>query len=300
MGLRSISHTIFAVALAATVLEIVAFLAPVSAAAAPASTLITRLEGSQPFPGGTGFAWGESGNSFVVARTADNGVTWGKVGLEGVAIDLASLSPRNASGFPSSVYAHFLDPTHGWIVWSTNSSMLQIASTANGGTNWRVAASVPTDAVLTDELFPGPGRACLLAQMPEGMMRTTMVIMATDDSGATWTSSSTFEGDGLVGWTFRDATNGFVSANAPAGGGIFFYGTTDGGRTWNQVDLPLPPNMTIDDLSSATPGTPVFSGPQKLDGELSVSFGVGTGGGTASYRTTDGGKTWSLTKWDPQ
>jgi hypothetical protein len=44
-------------------------------AAASANGLMEQAAGSKLFENGTGFMWGASGSSFVIARTQDNGKT---------------------------------------------------------------------------------------------------------------------------------------------------------------------------------------------------------------------------------
>jgi len=268
-----------------------AAVAPVIAAAAPAGDLIQQPAGSKLFKNGTGFMWGTSEGSFVIVRTEDNGKTWSKLDLAGVSIDLNALSIA-PGGRPSPVFAHFEDPDHGWVVWSENDSVLRIANTTDSGASWQEALSLQTDTVLNRQAFPGPGRACLLAEMPEGMMHTTMVIVATDDNGVTWTSSE-LQGDGVTDWTFRSATDGFLLIFNPGGDNILFYRTTDGGKSWQSVDLPLPPKA--EGVAGVFGGKIAFSGPKRLDGRLTVRI-LQSGWVNLTYRTTDGGKTWTYSK----
>ncbi len=282
-------------ALIAAFFEIAFAVNPVTAAASPASGLIPQAAGSKIFDNGTGFMWGTSGSLFVIARTQDNGKTWSTDNLAGVSIDLGVLATASG-GHLTTVYVHFADPDHGWVAWSTNDSVFHIASTADSGASWRDALSLQTDAVLDRDVFPGPGRACLLAEMPEGMMYTTMVTISTDDSGVTWTPSLFSHGDGVNDWTFRSATDGFLSVDYPSGVSILFYRTTDGGKSWELVDLPLPPDVSSNDVYGTSPGKPVFSGPQQLTGQLTVRLDLPKGMVNVMYRTTDGGKTWNYSK----
>ena len=278
--------------LAAAVLAAGMGVRPITASAQPASGIIRHVAGEKLFGDGTGFTWGTTAGSFVMARTADGARSWALVDLGSIAIDVATLSPGMTNA-PPGVFVHFPDPDHGWIVWSTGRSMLHIASTADGGAHWRETLSISTDAVLTDELYPAPGSAVLLAQMPEGMMHTTMVTIVTHDNGVTWTASPLpYRGDGVAGWTFRNAKDGFISVTYPPGTSILLYRTTDGGKLWERIDLPLPPGLSVELVDGTFPGTPVFSGADRLDGRLPVEIGLGTGMTSFIYRTTDGGATW--------
>jgi photosystem II stability/assembly factor-like uncharacterized protein len=271
----------------AALFEIAAAVNPMPAAALPSSGLISEVTGSKLFDNGTGFTWGTSGSSFVITRSQDGGKTWSKLDLDGVSIDLGVVS--------SPVYVHFDDPDHGWVVWSENDTVLHIANTSDSGTSWQDALSLQTDAVLDRQIFPGPGRACLVAEMAEGMLRTTMVTIATDDNGVTWTPSP-FGGDGVRDCTFRSATDGFLSIYNPNPAGIFFYRTTDGGKSWQGVDLLLPHKVSTEDVYDKTPGKTVFSGPQLLTGQLTVTLFQRESTVNVVYRTTDGGKTWTHSK----
>jgi len=292
---RRISRLLPIAALIAAFFEIALAVDPVPVAASPADGLIQQVAGSKVFENGTGFMWGTNGSSFVISRSQDNGKTWSNERLAGISIDLGALATASG-GRLTSVYVHFADPDHGWIAWATNDSVLHIASTADSGASWRDALSLQTDAVLDRDVFPGPGRACLLAEMPEGMMYTTMVTIATDDNGVTWTPSLFSQGDGVNDWTFRSATDGFLSVNYPSGVSILFYRTTDGGKSWERVDLPLSTGASTEEVGVTFPGKPVFSGPQRLIGQLTVGLYLPKGMVNVMYRTTDGGKTWTYSK----
>jgi hypothetical protein len=117
----------------AVLFGIAAAVNPITAAALPSSGLISELTGSKLFDNGTGFMWGTSGSSSVIARTQDSGKTWSTLDLAAVSIDLSALS-LSVNGGATSVYVHFDDPDHGWVVWSENDSVLHIANTADSGT----------------------------------------------------------------------------------------------------------------------------------------------------------------------
>jgi len=286
-----IARTLVAAVLIAAFFETASAVHPASVAAAPASDLVPQAAGSKVFENGTGFLWGTSGSSFVIARTQDNGKTWSQLDLTGVAIDLGALSAP-AGGDASPIFVHFEDPDHGWFAWSENYSVLHIASTADSGAHWQDALAMQTDAVIDRDIFPAPGRACLLAEMAEGMMHVTMVTLATDDNGATWTASE-LHGDGVTDWTFRSATNGFVLVTNGGGTSIIFYRTTDGGKSWQGVDLPLPPEAQ--DAGGVFGGKIAFSGPQRLTGQLTVRVLLSDWVNLV-YCTADGGKTWTYSK----
>jgi len=260
---RRISRLIEASLLATALFVVAGCFAPAAAAAPPPNRLVEQVAGSQMFENGTGFTWGTSGNAFVIARTTDNGRSWTRLDLSSLSIGPGALAIARCAG-PNTIFVHFADPTHGWLVWPTNEPELHIAGTADGGTSWREALTVPTDAVPEEELLPGPGRACLLAEMAEGMMHTTMVTVCTDDNGVTWTATTLPHGHG--------------------------------GKRWQEVDVPLPPGVASDDVGGTFPQAPSFSGPERLDGEMKVGLYMQNGMVSFIYRTTDGGMTWTGAK----
>ncbi len=254
---------------------------------------IQKVSG-QRFFGDAGYLWGESGSAFVMERTPDAGKTWNPVDLASLAIDTGSLS-KDFSGLPALPYVHFSSLTRGWMVWSTDESEIHVASTQDGGATWSRAVNFSTDAIVEYEAFPGPGRACLLAEMPEGMMHTTLVTLATDDDGATWSVDSSFSGDGAGAIVFRSPTDGFIPVDCPPCGYFLFYRTEDGGKSWNTIDLPLPQGVSSDDFNGTWLGAPVFQGPDRRQGKMTVKIGLASQGITVfTYTTSDGGDTWAV------
>lgn len=236
----------------------------ISAGSITTNSDIPHIQGSAVFDG-VGFAWGEDRNSFAVARTRDGGTTWERLGSPSIASD--TLGPGG---------------------WATR-------STADGGTTWNEVLAQPTDAQLDGELFPGPGHACLRAQMAEGTMHTTTVLIATDDSGATW-SVNDFPGDGVTGWTFRDSSLGFVSTLSPASAEIRLWRTSDGGKTWTRVPVALPADLTDNDVDEVAPGSVVFAQQVSRIATLPISLGLAQGKVVVTYRTDDEGLTWTPQK----
>jgi hypothetical protein len=94
-----------------------------------------------------------------------------------------------------------------------------------------------------------------------------------------------FSGDDAA--PFAGINQGFAAASpasatvAAVGGGVgFLHNTADGGRTWSTTELP-DRGFALTDLDFPGGGTGVV-----VDGQPDAS------GGSAVYRTTDGGKTW--------
>ncbi len=108
------------------------------------------------------------------------------------------------------------------------------------------------------------------------------------DGGETWVKigSAKFPGR-KVSMTFLNATTGWITGSSDARDGIYLLVTRNGGHTWQQQRLSLPPQVTPS--SSFRPAPYRFFTPR--DGILSqadVSYVV-------FYVTHDGGTTWTPT-----
>jgi photosystem II stability/assembly factor-like uncharacterized protein len=90
------------------------------------------------------------------------------------------------------------------------------------------------------------------------------------------------EGD-KRGISFRNTTTGFATGYSAAQGFTWFFVTHDGGRTWQQQALPLPPAYRGNTYDISPPQ---FFTP--WDGVLVVDFDL-------VYVTHDGGRTWTST-----
>ena len=118
----------------------------------------------------------------------------------------------------------------------------------------------------------------------------------TTDGGATWTAvgRAPFVGEiqfttASDGWGVSDPTRWINQGQTPVGGGEA-YGTTDGGHTWQRVQLIAPREYAG---LPATAGAPAFFGPQR--GVLPVRYRDPASGNQylVVFATADGGRTWT-------
>ncbi len=140
-----------------------------------------------------------------------------------------------------------------------------------------------------------------------------IVIFRTTDGGATWTiaSSTNSRGESMpgalpyagkkTGLSFLDASTGWITVDDGPSHIPWLYVSHDGGRTWQQQSLQLPPNQAPTRLGLAPPT--FFNA---TDGVLPV-YSVFIGGchpdnvdneqcwGSDIYVTHDGGRTWHST-----
>src|ERR1700736_6287687 len=92
---------------------------------------------------------------------------------------------------------------------------------------------------------------------------------------------------------FLDASTGWVTGTVPLANLAWLYVTHDGGSTWHQQALLMPPGLPTTRLSVLAPT--FFSA---AEGILPVIFSDATTGSplaTALYKTHDGGTMWSST-----
>ncbi|MHB8458553.1 MAG: WD40/YVTN/BNR-like repeat-containing protein [Candidatus Limnocylindrales bacterium] len=227
--------------------------------------------------------------------TADGGSTW-----------------RNATppgGFATAVSDYllgvdFADAAHGWVAINeafTSGSdasygRVDIWRTTDGGRSW-TKAQLPKavfnqfgeimPAVQFDFLDASRGFAFLSGNIAKG--RNDSDLFWTADGGRTW-SADRPTGDGGLG---IEGTVGFATANdgvivnALHGSGIVV--THDGGRTWTDAVLALPPGWAGAQLFFGQPA--FFDG---RSGLVAIDFQTDSGSVNRVYRTLDAGSSWTM------
>jgi photosystem II stability/assembly factor-like uncharacterized protein len=101
----------------------------------------------------------------------------------------------------------------------------------------------------------------LLAHTGAGMSHDYIVAFVTDDGGLTWQRVLDAEKNSELmicpktGLAFFTATNGLLTGNCPSlMDRLFFYGTADGGQTWQPASLLPPANQPADLFTSDKAG----------------------------------------------
>ena len=100
-----------------------------------------------------------------------------------------------------------------------------------------------------------------------------------------------------TGMTFSTPETGFVTCSYSAYTFVLMFKTTDGGTTWKLWSLPVPAayeNLSPSNDYYADAYPPVFFGEQKKNGVVMLDFVQDGKHVMQSYRTTDGGGTWTL------
>lgn len=231
-----------------------------------------------------GNGWGTTEQ--YVLRTIDGGLNW-------VSVTPPGIGPL---GLLPDVY--FKDTDHAWLLQPIDSTSGVLYRTTSGGLSW-TSAPVPFSNGQIQFLDASTG--FVLTSLGAGAGSEAVAVYQTRDGGANWTrvyiNDPTVPGAGdslpLVGqkidMAFRDAAYGWVGGAIPRDGFTYLYLTTDGGLTWNQQTLVLPPGF---ENSMTEAEAPHFFNPSEAILRLRLVSAVPT---TVFYLTFDGGQTWGRT-----
>jgi hypothetical protein len=256
---------------------------------------------SAPSPIDDGGTFGANGVWAVVGYqlhfSTDGGDTWvQRTLIPGVALDVTS------GDVLSSVFV--LDAIHAWTASPAPGSTVPyggqgptfdhlrvlVSRTTDGGATWQ-SVSIPGDWGGTQPVlaFPDQQHGFLLLSGLRGGPGST--VFATANGGATWQRVG---GANSLGSVFgaSDATTLWAGNEGDAGpvSRPILDVSRDGGRTWTDARLPgLVGDIYVNDTLVASP---VFSG----NGGAVAVFAGSTDNppDVRFYRTTDGGRTWSL------
>ena len=197
----------------------------------------------------------------------------------------------------------FVDAAHGWVAineafTSANDpsyGRVDIWRTTDGGRTWAKTQLPRARFAVFGEIMPAvqfdfldSTRGFAFQSGNEAKGKNDSDLFWTADGGATWsadrpTGDGSQGNDGMIG--FSSPTDGVI-VNAIRDNGI--VATHDGGRTWNDATLALPPG---------TPGAQLFYGqPVYLDGRsgfVVVDLQADSGSVYRVYRTSDAGSSWT-------
>lgn len=225
--------------------------------------------------------WAETAEGIV--RTLDSGSSW----WSATPADADPLRLRGTS---------FFDHRHGWTLELTEQEggEARLWRTVDGGGTWQA---------VTVELPPAPpgayGRVhidfvdgehgwLLVSFASNASADEGRVLLATDDGGRSWETLGPPPASAAMTMVTTDV--GWV-AGGPTGGPTQLYLTSDRGRSWQQVDVPLPQGW---EDAEPTHDAPAFSTAD--DGTLGVTLLTrdDSRAALAVYRTADGGREWEL------
>ena len=223
----------------------------------------------------------------MILRTHDGGRTW------------VNATPQVNAQF-GYISAVFLDAQTAWALLPVNYfDSGTLYQTSDGGLTWKSIA-VPFAAASLQVL--DAHTAIAMAGLGAGAGSQAVAFYKSTDAGQTWTrlfvndptvtgsSNSLPLGGDKGGFAFNNAQSGWVGGSIPVDNEIYLYHTQDGGATWNQFPLALPPGYETAQTGNAGP---IFF--SASEGILPVNFVMPSepDGLSVFYHTTDGGQTWT-------
>jgi len=239
-------------------------------------------------------------------RTTDGGATWRDV-----------TPPENndpSAPLGKGATAFFLDASAAWVTYYDRTAGPAVSSpvvwrTTDAGQTWAASRTLnvsdgefysPSDIVFVDVRT-----GWLLVHAGAGMMHDYVFVFATSDGGQTWErivdpfTDTLPQSCGKTAMIFADAQTGWVTGDCQGvqPGAPYLQKTTDGGRTWQAVELPPPSDradlFTHDDVGCGTYAPGVFS-PQSSVMVMKCLLFTANPLRTDSflYATADGGQTW--------
>ena len=238
----------------------------------------------------TGWALSEH----AVLRTADGGFHWKNV------------TPPNTLLTRESI-ADFLTASLAWVTTpQANGATMQVLRTMDSGQTWQ-RSTIPA-AYVKQMTFVDAQRGWILTGWGAGGGAAEAVaVYRTGDGGKTWRKVSSALpastdtpppghlpfGGRKSGIHFLNTYTGWITGTVGVNDLTWLYVSHDGGSTWYQQSLSLPPGVPSAQLSLVPPT--FFSA---TDGILPVIFSdavTGRGIATDIYVTHDGGTTWKST-----
>jgi photosystem II stability/assembly factor-like uncharacterized protein len=228
----------------------------------------------------------------AVLYTSDGAVHWKDVTPSGI-----PLSQSSIADFRSASVASIATPR-------PDGTGTQVLHTADGGQTWQQATiSMPFPRQI---FFVDAQHGWLLAAVrPPGGAAEPVAVFRTADGGKTWSNVATAlfadttpagrlpYGGQKLEMRFLDTSTGWVTGTVPLANLAWLYITHDGGLTWRQQALLMPPGLPTARLSVLAPT--FFSAAVGILPVIFSDLATGNPLATALYTTHDGGTTWSST-----
>ena len=228
----------------------------------------------------------------AVLYTSDGAVHWKDVTPAGI-----TLSQSSIADFRTASIASIATPL-------SDGASSQVLHTADGGQTWQQAIiQMPFPRQIS---FPDSQHGWLLASTrPPGGAAESVSVFRTADGGKTWTNVATAlfadttpagrlpYGGQKSGMRFLDSSTGWVTGTVSLANLAWLYVTHDGGSTWHQQSLLIPPGVPSARLSVLTPT--FFSASDGILPVIYSDLATDSPLATTLYTTHDGGTTWSST-----
>jgi photosystem II stability/assembly factor-like uncharacterized protein len=244
-----------------------------------------------------------------ILRTVDGGATWADVSIFQAPLPVQ---------VPPTVGTCFFDEQTAFVATNAgtdNHPQIVVYRTSHKGSTWdRTTITTTLDWEKNDIgglkiSFADASNGYLVITGTPGAGQMAKSLYRTVDGGKTFSFVGDITGmtdaagtlNGVEGYptgmTFSTPETGFVTCSYSAYTYVLMFKTTDGGLTWKLWSLPVPAayeslSPSNDYYADAYP--PVFFGEQKKNGVVMLDFVQDGKHLMQSYRTTDGGGTWTL------
>jgi photosystem II stability/assembly factor-like uncharacterized protein len=192
----------------------------------------------------------------------------------------------------------FLNPEEGWVVVFLPNNTLELYRTSDGGSTWQDEGGVTSAGSAGDELidFIDSNHGWREVIAPTAGRVT---LSSTDDGGETWTpiaDPGKWPSEGLL--SFASPSNAFdadtlppcqdLVSQQPIANFPSLSETADGGQTWHQASIDMPPGFTG---AQSYDALPTFSSADS--GVLPMVLFRQNTMSVAFFVTSDGGRSWS-------
>lgn len=240
-----------------------------------------------------GWAVGNAGdNCDHILRTDDGGNTWWDTS--------PPESVPESADETKQAEVYFLDLENAWVSYQPYSNVWR---TVDGGRTWQPATTGESVYLGATLMFADEDNGWLMKSHDAAMHHEYVSLYRTTSGGTYWeeifgpTTSDELQSFSKTGMVFVDSNHGWVSRDS--GGvkpGAFIDTTTDGGATWQSINLP-PPNdnpdkfndeycsMRSPTLFSTSSGALVVTCKRYDDDEKVITHYL--------FSTADGGQTWN-------
>ena len=163
------------------------------------------------------------------------------------------------------------------------------ARTIDGGKTWRAGVVPGAEALDFRDVDAFDANTAYLLSIGDGDKSR---IYKTTDGGRTWALQFRSERpqaffDSMAFW---DREHG-IAVSDPVDGRFLIIATSDGGKTWTEMPGAGMPAALPGEGAFAASGTCIA-----VEGRSNVWFGTGGPEGARVFRSTDGGRTWAVTK----
>ena len=244
-----------------------------------------------------------------IFRTGDGGATWADVSIFQAPLPVQ---------VPSTIGTCFFDEQTAFVATNAgtdNHPQIVVYRTSDKGSTWDRTTITTTLDWEKDDIgglkisFADVSNGYLMITGTPGAGQMAKSLYRTTDGGKTFSFIRDITGitdaagtmNGVAGYptgmTFSTPETGFVTCSYSAYTFVLMFKTTDGGTTWKLWSLPVPAayeNLSPANNYYADAYPPVFFGEQKKTGVVMLDFVQDGKHVMQSYRTTDGGGTWTV------